>query len=83
MSVDLVSAQEPLLNSPALEPHLTVTQVAQAWSCSEETVRRVFENEPGILVIAENKHKGKRRYRTIRMPLSVVERVYQRLRRVA
>ncbi len=37
-------------SSPAaalLEPHFTLAQVAEAWGVSTDTVRRMFEGEPG------------------------------------
>ena len=61
----------------ALEPHVTVKQIADAWRLSEDTVHRIFENEPGVLVLADPKPRAKRRYRTLRIPASVVQRVHR------
>ena len=69
--------------SPALEPHFTVATLAKAWSISEDTVRRLFSEEPGVVVIAAPKRRGRRQYKTIRIPQSVAERVYARLRTAA
>ncbi|MEO7191991.1 MAG: hypothetical protein ABI051_13135 [Vicinamibacterales bacterium] len=47
-----------------------------------DTVRRLFMNEPGVIVIWFPR-KGTRTYRTLRIPLSVYQRVVTRLTRVA
>jgi hypothetical protein len=44
---------------------------------STDSVRRLFENEPGVLVI-ERPSKNTRRYRTLRIPESVALRVHRR-----
>jgi len=41
-------------------------------------VVRLFENEPGVFVYEQN-NGTRRRYRTIRIPESVLLRVYRRL----
>jgi hypothetical protein len=37
--------------SPATEQHYSVRQVAELWGVSEKTVRRMFEDVPGVLKI--------------------------------
>jgi hypothetical protein len=62
------------------ECHFTVAQIGEMWTLSADVVRRLFEREPGVLVIADDALKrGKRRYRTLRIPHSVAERVHRRL----
>jgi len=62
--------------------HYTVSEVAQLWNLSDDTVRSLFEREPGVLVIGDARSNGrKRRYITVRIPADVAERVYQRLQR--
>ena len=39
----------------------------------------LFENEPGVLVIGERSPRHKRRYVTLRIPQTVLERVHSRL----
>ena len=34
------------------EPHFTVQQIAKLWQLSTDTVRRIFEEEPGVLILA-------------------------------
>jgi hypothetical protein len=61
------------------EPHFTVDQLAERLNLSCDTTRRLFIDEPGVLVISKPFSKYKRAYRTIRVPESVVNRVYSRL----
>jgi hypothetical protein len=63
------------------EVFLTVSDVAERLKVNEDTVRRLFAHEPGLVVICFPK-KGKRVYRTIRIPESVFKRVLTRLTRV-
>ena len=61
---------------------LTVSDVADRLSINHDTVRRLFMNEPGVIVICVPR-KGKRLYRTLRIPVGVYARVVTRLTRVA
>jgi hypothetical protein len=65
--------------SPALERHYTPDELAQLWTLSPDTIRRLFEREPGVLVIEHAKAKTRRRYRTFRIPESVALRVHRRM----
>jgi hypothetical protein len=64
--------------------HYTPTEIAEIWNLSTDTVRKLFENEPGVLVLGDDKHRHRRRrrYRTLRIPEDVLERVHKRLTRV-
>ena len=62
------------------ESYLTVGEVAGRLKVHEETVRRLFEDEPGVLVICRPR-RGRRHYRTIRIPEPVVQRVVTRFTR--
>jgi len=69
--------------SRATERHYSVAEVAEMWNLSADAVRRLFQNEPGVLVLGDSRPKyGKRRYATLRIPESVLERVYRRLLRI-
>lgn len=58
----------------------TMEEVARMIGFSRNTVARIFENEPGLLVLERpEKMHGKRRYRSIRIPRIVYERVIRRL----
>jgi hypothetical protein len=61
---------------------LTIVEVAERLKVNEDTVRRLFLNEPGVIVICFPR-KGKRVYRTLRIPESVFQRVLTRLMKVA
>jgi hypothetical protein len=61
------------------ERHYAVADIAELWSLSPDVVRKLFEREPGVLVIGDPGPHGKRRYTTLRIPGSVVERVHHRL----
>lgn len=69
--------------SPATERHYSVNEIAALWNLGSDTVRRVFEKEPGVVILGNADRKyGRRRYITLRIPESVVERVHRRLCRV-
>jgi hypothetical protein len=62
--------------------HYSVAEVAGLWSLSPDFVRRIFQKEPGVLVLGdENPAPYKRRYRTLRIPEFVLARVHRRLSR--
>ena len=65
-------------SSIAFERHYSPSEIATMWSLSEDAVRRLFENEPGVLVLSDAK-PGMRRYRTLRIPESVALRVHRKL----
>lgn len=56
---------------------LTVRDVAERLQVNEDTVRRLFVNEPGVVVICFPK-RGRRVYRTLRIPEAVLRRVLTR-----
>jgi transcriptional regulator GlxA family with amidase domain len=56
---------------------LTVRDVAERLKMNEDTVRRLFMNEPGVVVICFPK-RGRRIYRTLRIPEAVLLRVLTR-----
>ena len=67
----------------AMERHYKVGEIAAIWNISGDVVRQLFEREPGVLVLGNQfSTRGKRRYRTIRVPESVVARVHKRLLKV-
>jgi hypothetical protein len=60
------------------ERHYSPAELAELWNLSADTVRRMFENEPGILVFENPVRSSSRRFRTLRIPESVAQRVYSR-----
>jgi hypothetical protein len=65
------------------ERHYSIQELATLWNLSEKTVRRLFENEPGIIQIVNEEGRFRRAYVTRRIPESVAQRVHRRLRKSA
>jgi transposase-like protein len=61
---------------PVIERHYTVAELARLWQLDQSTVRRVFQDEPGVLKLGRGT-RGKRAYVTLRIPESVAERVHR------
>ena len=59
------------------ERHYSVAEVATLWNLSQDTVRRLFLNEPGVLVLGDLNPRRSRRYVTLRIPQHVLERLYR------
>jgi hypothetical protein len=62
------------------EKHYSVAELAALWALSEKTIRRMFENEPGVLRWGSEETRFKRAYTTLRIPETVVLRVHRQLR---
>lgn len=56
----------------------TVKELAFLWNMSTESIRRLFEAEPGTLVF-KIQRTGRRTYRNIRIPGSVALRIQNRM----
>ncbi|MGA2072569.1 MAG: hypothetical protein ABSH52_03620 [Terriglobia bacterium] len=61
------------------ERFYTVAEIGEAWKLSPDKVRRLFQDEPGVLVLENRGIVSRRRYRTLRIPECVLERVTRRL----
>jgi hypothetical protein len=61
------------------ERHYAVIEVAEMWNLSADKVRELFEQEPGVLVIGDRNPRHKRRYLTLRIPQTVLQRVHNHL----
>ncbi|HEY6183032.1 MAG TPA: hypothetical protein VIW67_12355 [Terriglobales bacterium] len=72
----LLAQQE---NVAPVERHYAVIEVAEMWNLSTHKVRELFEDEPGVLVIGDRNPRYKRRYLTLRIPQTVLQRVHNRL----
>jgi AraC-like DNA-binding protein len=57
----------------------TLAEVAALTGLSRQTVTRIFEREKGVLILARSESLHKRRYRSIRIPRVVFERVLNRM----
>ena len=58
--------------SPATERHYTVSEVADLLQLSENMVRSLFRDVPGVLRISTPRLASKRPYTTVRIPESVL-----------
>jgi hypothetical protein len=65
--------------SRLFEWHFSPCELAELWSLSEDSIRRMFENEPDVMIFENAERSSSRRRRTMRIPQSVAERVYRRL----
>jgi transcriptional regulator GlxA family with amidase domain len=65
----------------AFEKHYSILEIAKMWSLSERTIRRMFDGEEGVVNWEHAESKRKRHYQTLRIPESVMMRVYQRVRK--
>jgi hypothetical protein len=61
------------------KPALTPDEVGRLMGVSAPTVRRLFANEPGVLWITRPARMHKRRYRTMRIPRAVYDRVRKKM----
>lgn len=57
--------------------HFTVRELSKMWHLSEEFVRQLVKDEPGVSEWVRQR-PGRRRYRVLRIPQSVAERLYRR-----
>ncbi|MHB1935042.1 MAG: hypothetical protein ACYCOR_00475 [Acidobacteriaceae bacterium] len=74
-----VVEQQATLGVPALERHYTVAELSRLWFFSENTIRRLFTKEPGVVKIARPQTRLKRGYTSMRIPERIAQRVHRRL----
>ena len=55
----------------------TPRELAELWQLSEQSIRRLFQDRPGVLRIGEANPRGRRAYVTLRIPVAVVEQVFR------
>ena len=64
------------LDGTAFEHHFTPRELAELWKFDESTIRRMFIDEPGVMINGKEKRRdGKRDYITLRIPESVARKV--------
>jgi hypothetical protein len=63
-------------------PHYSLAEIAEMWSLSTDVLRKIFQDEPGVLVLGGQSNSRKRRYTTLRVPESVLRRVHRRMTNV-
>ena len=54
----------------------TPKEIAELWHLSEQSVRRLFQDEHGVFTLGSGGGRGCRAYTTIRIPGAVVDRVF-------
>ena len=62
------------------ERHFSVEELCELWSMSDGFVRRLFLDEPGVVIFYKHR-QGRRVYRVLRIPESVALRVHRRMQR--
>jgi hypothetical protein len=55
----------------------TPRELADLWQLSEQSIRRLFQDRPGVLKLGDSNPRSKRGYVTLRIPSAVVEQVFQ------
>jgi hypothetical protein len=61
------------------ELHYLAGELAALWGWSAKTIRSIFLNEPGVIVLDREEACHKRGYRTMSIPQSVAVRVHLRM----
>lgn len=52
-------------------------QLGELWGLSENSIRRLFQDEPGVFVLGDSNPRGRRGYTTLRIPEMVALRVWR------
>jgi hypothetical protein len=55
----------------------TPAELARAWQLSENSIRRLFQDEPGVFILGNPNPRRKRGYCTLRIPEAVALRVWR------
>jgi hypothetical protein len=63
----------------AIDETYTIPEIAAKLKLSQQTALRMFEEEPGVIVLERPGKMHKRKYRTVRVPRHVYDRVIGRL----
>ena len=79
ISVESANVEQSAVLGTATQKHFSPDQIAEMWGLSRDSAIRLFEHEPGVLIIAKPAAKYRRRYRTFRIPESVLARVHERM----
>jgi hypothetical protein len=67
-----------LINTPK-EPVFTCEELGTANKLHSSTIRKIFVDEPGVIRLGRPGGRGRRQYFTLRIPASVVARVFGRM----
>ena len=55
----------------------TPKELAELWKLSEQSIRRLFADQPGVFTIGSSNPRGRRGYVTLRIPGAIVDRVFR------
>ena len=77
-----LAAPSPLAPPAYAEYHFRVAEVASLYSISPDKVRKLFQHEPGVVVLGNGGKGCSRQYTALLIPASVLERVHRRLANV-
>ena len=70
-------------NVAGIEKHYRYKELKPLTGLSDRSLRRLFEREPGVIVLPHRVCRNTRKYETVLIPESVVQRVLRRLTRAA
>lgn len=56
----------------------TPRELAEIWHLSEQSIRRLFQDEPGVFALGASSGRRKRGYTTLRIPEAVALRVWRK-----
>jgi hypothetical protein len=70
------------IGQTAFEKHFTVAEISELWQLDKKTVRRLFEHEPEVFSFGSSESRVKRRYRTLRIPESVMVKVHRKMTKI-
>jgi hypothetical protein len=59
------------------ERHYTPKELAALWRLDESTIRKLFQDEPGVFKIGQAGRRNRRDYVTLRIPESTAARFYK------
>lgn len=65
----------------ALERHYSINEIAELWGFAPGVVRRIFAARSDVIRIGHAEKIRKRQYITIRVPESVLAKVYNELKK--
>jgi len=63
--------------APSFGRIYTPRELAELWHLSENSIRRLFQDEPGVFVLGDSNPRGKRAYQTLRIPAPIAEKVFR------
>ena len=57
--------------------YYSVKDIADLLSLSQDSIRKLFQDEPGVFTLGSNNPRGRRGYTTLRIPEEVALRVWR------